>query len=702
MSDTRIITDAPQLGGGARAQMLDALYSEVYQRALPREQFDQQSVGKSDLEIANATYDAFYKGHLDRDEFNRRVGLTSASGSTRAALMQGLSFGFADEVGAAASGAVGALTGEGFGPAYDRSLKAQRENLEVFRQNNPYVGRGLEFAGGVIGGGPSIARNAVEQVARVTPSMGRTVATAAGMGAAQGFGEGEGLGDRLAGAAAGGVLGGAMAGILPAALRLTRGAFGRVAQMTGLADSEETAARLLLRALEQDGLTPTQAMQRLNQWQGQGAKPEALFDIAGENTRRLARTAASVPGPGTERAVNYLAERQGDQATRIAGDVTENLGQSADDFFTRRQVLTQQRQTAAAPLYDRAFRIQLQPDEYGQVARFVEDPIGQDALRRGLRVVELEHLAEGRPFDPQAYGVQRVNGEWAPVEGQTPNMRLLDAVKRGFDEIVEGFRDPTSGRLNLNQYGRAVDQARGAYRATLAGMFHPYRQALEAWSGPSQAMDAMARGRGLFSLQDAEAARLATTIRNSPTEAEFFRLGVAQAIQERIASAPDGADAVKRIFGSRAKRALLRASFPDEASFNQFAAQMQREAAMYRNAQFVSPRTGSQTQLRQTDAETIGDQAMDLATALVVPGKNFFSALTAAGANVAARSRGVTPEVADELTQRLFADQTPEVVATLRRLNQQRMREALARQRGGRINAQIYPRLTSGVTAAQE
>ena len=79
-------------------------------------------------------------------------------------------------------------------------------------------------------------------------------------------------------------------------------------------------------------------------------------------------------------------------------------------------------------------------------------------MQRGLRVVELEHLADGTPFNPANYGVTRgEGGAFVPVEGQTPNMRLLDAVKRGYDQIVEGFRDPEPVACNsMNTAGRLM------------------------------------------------------------------------------------------------------------------------------------------------------------------------------------------------------------------------------------------------------
>src|SRR4029077_19180012 len=115
-----------------------------------------------------------------------------------------------------------------------------------------------------------------------------------------------------------------------------------------------------------------------------------------------------------------------------ASDTAFGGGSGTDIPETRASLRAQRAQ--ATEHYDRAFRIELSPDEYARVAPQVNDRIGQDAMQRGLRVVELEHLADGTPFRVQDYGVTRgEGGAFVPVEGQTPNMRLLDAVKRGYD-----------------------------------------------------------------------------------------------------------------------------------------------------------------------------------------------------------------------------------------------------------------------------
>lgn len=701
----------PTLASGMRSRMADALYDNVYAKSLSREDFDKRTAGLSDTQIADGVYKSFYDGKIDRAEFNAKVGLQSV-GSGADAIMRGGMIGFADEA------AAGVMTGartlgtlasgrlptfESIGNAYNQELQGERDKRAVFNQNNPYLGTGLEIAGGLLTAGAGAGTTAV-----AAPTRMQTVREAARLGAVTGFGEGEGgLESRLVNAGVGAGIGAGIGAAAPYAVQGIGMALGRAGRVLGLGNSDEVASQMLLKAFQDDGIPANQIATRLAEWQAAGSKPAALFDLGGENVRRLARTAAGRTGPGTERAVTFLEGRQADQMGRVLGDVEANLGQSADDFHTRLAALRTKRSTEAAPKYESAFsRITPTADEAATVARFVNDPIGQNALNEGMRVVQLEHLARNQPFKPEMYGVVRgENGRWMLEPDKVPNLRLYDAVKRGFDEIVEGFRDSTTGRLQLNQYGRAVNDVRAAYTGQLRDMYQRYGAALDAWAGPSQLMDAANRGRNVFNLKDAEAVQAATAVRNNPTEAEAFRLGVAQAIRDKMANAQDGADAVKRMFGSPTKRALLRAAFPDERSFLAFESAMKRETSMFENAQFVSPRTGSQTQLRESDAEGAGNFAADMAGALVtggiLPGRTVGTSMAQALMNASARSKGINSATAEALARQLFTADASAIGQTATGLSQREIQNALAKIEARRLAGALLPGLSAGVNVAR-
>lgn len=504
---------------------------------------------------------------------------------------QGVTFGYMDEISA------GLRTGGGLWGNYGEALAAERARDAGFRRDNPVAATVANIAGGVAS---PIARALPflnpGRAASLPAAVMRGAGAGAASGAVAGFGEGEGgLQNRAGGAMVGAGVGAALGGALPLVTAGAGAAAGAVGRRLGLTSGAPDAERILLRDLGRDGVTPDELLRRTQESAAAG-RPEVLADLAGENVRGTAAAIARAPGQGRQAAADLVTARGGRaQGERLAQEVQRAV--SGEDFRATANDIVARRSAAAQPAYERAWRIELTPDEFQRVAPMVNDRIGQDAMQRGLRVLELEHLATGRPFDPAAYGVRRTGEGWVPAEGAAPNMRLMDAVKRGYDQIVEDFRDQF-GVLRLNEYGRAVNQVRAAYRNELAGMFPPYRRALESWSGPSGTLDAMGMGRRLLS-EGAEASDItANQIARMPAERrEAFRIGVARGLTDRIEGAADGAELtrLRQMYGTPRVRERLRAAFDSDADFQSFSTALDAEARMAATNRAVSPSGGSQT-----------------------------------------------------------------------------------------------------------
>src|SRR3546814_18037954 len=78
----------------------------------------------------------------------------------------------------------------------------------------------------------------------------------------------------------------------------------------------------------------------------------------------------------------------------------------------------------------------------------------------------------------------------------SPSPQTIDLVKRGFDDVLEGSRDPTSGRLNLDAGGRAVEGLRQRYLGE-ADRLYPdtYPQARAASAGPASGHASLSAGQ---------------------------------------------------------------------------------------------------------------------------------------------------------------------------------------------------------------
>lgn len=430
----------------------------------------------------------------------------------------------------------------------------------------------------------------------------------------------------------------------------------------GKNSTQNAAVREVVRRISQDvdaGGVTTQDM--LDLANAVPHKPLTLADVGGQNTLNLAGRIARSPGQAGQIMAREMNERDLGAGARLVADVDSGIaGGSAYDAAT---ALNQARAASAAPLYTEAFAQPVTIAQVRPIQRFVQDPIGQEALQKGMRVMEIESLGvgSGKHFDPEKFGVVRgKSGDWiidpdVLTGKKAPSMRFLDAVKRGYDEIVEGFRDPTSGRLNLNQYGRAVNQARADYTGYLRTTFPKYNDALDAWASQSQSLDALRAGQDFLKARPEEIQRRLGSL--TPNDREFYKMGAADTLRGNLAKKGPEADEAKALLRSDFMRQQLRPLFDSDASFDKFVKSVEAEQRMF-GTRFNVLR-GSQTAARTAEdtgpaSEAFGHAAHGVAN---MAHHNYLGIIANSLKAITAMARAPDPEhaaaVAKLLTQPL-------------------------------------------------
>lgn len=71
-----------------------------------------------------------------------------------------------------------------------------------------------------------------------------------------------------------------------------------------------------------------------------------------------------------------------------------------------------------------------------------------------------------------------------PVATTKPTMQTMDYIKRGLDDVLEGYRDKTTGKLVLDERGRAVLQTLNEFRSIIAPKGSAMRAAMDAGGDP--------------------------------------------------------------------------------------------------------------------------------------------------------------------------------------------------------------------------
>ena len=480
---------------------------------------------------------------------------------------RGGTLGFGDEIAAGIGATVAPLTGAAgtWQQRYDRLLDDNRQRQKKFEAEHPWTALGAQVAGAV-----------ANPVSRL--SAGSNFLTRAGsnalinglLGGVTGFGEGEGgfvnrLGPAGTGAATGAVLGAA----LPAAAEGVAAGFRKIAPSLGVNVAATDAKRGVIDALKAGGVDLAQARTQLDAATGQ---PMALVDVGGEALMGRAQTASRTPGAAMQAAKEFVDTRGGlNQSARVEGEIRRAI--SAQDFTSAADDLIRTRAQTAGPLYERALANET-PVNVQPILDDINTRLGsaKGDIRAALnKAAGLFKGRDGKP-DTTLAGLHETKLALDALLEKTPTNSVSRVARRELAEV--------QSRLVA-----AMDEASGG----------TYGQAREAFAGPSRAMDAMDLGkRVLRGDADETAAEIAKL---SPSERDFFRIGVARSLVDKVKATNDTADitAVNKIWGSQAVRERVAAAFDDPKEFDRFAAFMDNELKMARTNAEVNPRGNSIT-----------------------------------------------------------------------------------------------------------
>lgn len=537
--------------------------------------------------------------------------------STRAAT-RGWTGGLSDYVDAGARYGIDQFRDKPMYGSYNDALKGQRADVNAYRESNPIAAYSNEIGGGVLS---PLYKNAVglanDGIAAAGKLFGYVPSRYAGYGvqggaagAVTGLGNAQsddgGLpsaGDVAKSVVSNTAIGTGVGVSLPGIAEGGRWAANKAVQpfVDRIAKSgpANAAARKTVEALESRGMTPEQlaAKMRVRNQDGQGM----IADVLPE----LAEDAAQVRGPAQNAAVRNLTTRQGTimspsgQGDRISQSVFKNL--SGENFQQTVDDLSAARSADASPKYDKAFGFDTGEDykmvKSELVDRLMTRPVFRNGLRRGIADALDEGAITGKDVRTfKTYLEGSGLNEKDVVLKQTPTIRILDAAKQGLDSILqEGgkkIRHPVTGRMTKR--GRRIEHMRSELVDELDRLtpknpetgVSTYKEARDAWAGPSRSIDMMSRGRQFIKEGGADETK-AFFGKLSESEKEFYRIGVAKQLKDMLEAAGDEANKAKKVFGNEMMRGKLEALFKTRAEFNDFRKQILLESERSNTKQTV-------------------------------------------------------------------------------------------------------------------
>lgn len=582
-------------------------------------------------------------------------------------VLQGPTFGFADELAGAVGGAYKTATGPGsFSDNYKSTRDFWRGAADAEAKDDPFFGTTITR---LMASAPTMLLGGAPTKAATLPMRTLQAAKFGGIsggvsGAGQSTAE-DPLGvalDTAKSAATGAALSGLAQPVIAGMGSTYEAASGALSQSAAARYAKEKVAEAFARdargaAVQANPSAPySQAVARLNK-----LGPEArVVDAGGQNTRQLLDTIATLPGQTKDAVEGAIRTRQAGRADRLIGAAADGMrtgGQRAAGVI---EDLIETRAQAATPLYGRLHQMEVQAT--GDLAQTLSaaEKLGAGKVARDIAT------AARVPYSLSAE-------EWAQSGGRL-SMRDLDHMKQGVDTLIAKQTDPT-GKVSplgfqlqnlrarlLNQ----LDEATGGF----------YKTARDAFAGPSALIDATNLGKRFLSADDATTTRVLSRL--STSEQDAFRIGAFEALRNK-AGRPGGQTELLGMWKDKILREKLQAIFPDERAFREFAATAAKEARM-KGLEGVG--RGSQTAARQYGAGDL-DVAALADTAQALSGMNSPTGFLAGATNLWNRVK--TPEkVRDEMGKALLSQgqagkaSVAQMEELLRRINEKRMREAAA------------------------
>lgn len=449
------------------------------------------------------------------------------------------------------------------GQTYQQEQQDRDRQREDYKAKHPVIDWAtLPF--NIMGGGPGGGIGGMG--AKSMAANGAKIGLLAGIGNSRGSASqqmGQVAASTVVGAALAPVVGKLTSAATPyvaAGLRRLTSAVGRKA-----APYATRAGAILRRTIANQGQTPIQVGNIMQQARSRGV-PLAIMD-AGDETRGLASALGRKPGPNRTIIRDVVIPRQEAQAERIQHAIERDLGPVANVREVSANLMNDAK-TAAGPLYEQAY--QAPGASVFDVSELAARPSIQKAYAKAVRIAQ----EEGR--DPNSLGFA-FDDAGNPTKLENPNWQTFDYIKRGLDDVIEGYRDPVTRRLNLNTEGRAINETLRDLIARLDKANPEYGAARAAYAGPAKLSGALGRGQQLLGKDAGTIA--ASTANMTPAELEQAQLGFRSALSGAVENRVDGADKVRALVGTPAKRDALNTMIGDSGNLDNFLATLADEQA---------------------------------------------------------------------------------------------------------------------------
>ncbi len=225
-----------------------------------------------------------------------------------------------------------------------------------------------------------------------------------------------------------------------------------------------------------------------------------------------------------------------------------------------------------------------------RIQEMLSDDVIQKGIKKGLWIAKKEALANGEKFNPTEYGITGMDEHGEPIVSKVPNMRMLDAGKKGLDSIINENKNPLTGKMN--ETGRAVSMLKNSYVKEIDALNPDYARARQSYGDQAARLEALNEGRNFLKMDKEEISRFMKDQNISKAEKVAFSVGVRRELQDMLDK--DTGNPIKSIWRTGIKD-KLEPLFPNKETFDRFSKVMEHEQSMHRINGALA--TGSHTNL---------------------------------------------------------------------------------------------------------
>lgn len=492
--------------------------------------------------------------------------------------IQGLTFGFGDEIEAG----IKAMLGRG---TYDENWRAINQSRDTYVEENPGEAMAANFAGSLVMPGGLVAKAAHKATSAIR-AAGVTAAGGAATGAVTGAGSAGPDESRLGGAGEGAVLGAVGAGLGAAAGRVTGAGINAVQRRrnAGVLPDDKAGAAYLAR-LKAGGKSLADVQQGLTDG-------DMLAEVSGRPVEGLAGAVVRRSPEAHGRAAGIIEERRGARAGDLLRQVQMEATGDSGSTMSQIRKLADEGKKRTSSRYEFAFR-KARPIQSARIDQLMGLPPFQAAYARAQRIAQLDGK-QIPDFQP----------------GQAMELRTLDYVKKGLDDLIYGAkRDPQSslGREEL----RLVDGLRRELVEQI-DQHAPkdYRIARQTYAGEVRMVEAAEAGRDAWKKGPEYVADFLGNPAVSQSEKEAFRSGANAAFMDMSSKRRDSQE-LFRAMDSRHVQSVMQALAGDRLQGPSAVPAM--VAKQKAQADFATRLTGgSATQARSAEDDLLGGSFADV------------------------------------------------------------------------------------------